>query len=143
MIVTQQGDRRNIVVRKIAVWAGKHLSPKQFLLILAFCVGVGAALAAQILKLLIHEIEYLLTSRLDITSANWLFLVYPMVGIFLTALFIKYIVRDDIGHGVTKILYALSRKQGNIRPHNRWSSVIASALTIGFGGYCSNRLCHR
>lgn len=134
MIVTQQGDRRNIVVRKIAVWAGKHLSPKQFLLILAFCVGVGAALAAQILKLLIHEIEYLLTSRLDITSANWLFLVYPMVGIFLTALFIKYIVRDDIGHGVTKILYALSRKQGNIRPHNRWSSVIASALTIGFGG---------
>lgn len=76
----------------------------------------------------------MLTSQFDVTQSNWLFLVYPVVGIYLTALFIKYVVRDDIGHGVTKILYALSRKQGNIRKHNRWSSVIASALTIGFGG---------
>ncbi|MDD6122956.1 MAG: chloride channel protein [Bacteroidales bacterium] len=122
------------MVLSISVWTRKHLSPKQFLLILALLVGVGSALAAQVLKLLIHEIEHLLTSQFDVTHANWLFLVYPVVGIFLTALFIKYIVRDDIGHGVTKILYALSRKQGNIRSHNRWSSVIASALTIGFGG---------
>ena len=122
------------IVLSISVWTRKHLSAKQFLLILALLVGIGSALAAQVLKLLIHEIEHLLTSQFDVTRANWLFLVYPVVGIFLTALFIKYVVRDDIGHGVTKILYALSRKQGNIRSHNRWSSVIASALTIGFGG---------
>ena len=121
-------------MRKVSVWTSRHLSDRQFILILALLVGIGSALAAQILKLLIHEIEYLLTSRFDVTQANWLFLVYPVIGIFLTALFIKYVVRDDIGHGVTKILYALSRKQGNIRAHNRWSSVIASALTIGFGG---------
>ena len=101
---------------------------------MALLVGVGCALAAQMLKILIHEIEHMLTSQFDVTQSNWLFLVYPVVGIYLTALFIKYVVRDDIGHGVTKILYALSRKQGNIRKHNRWSSVIASALTIGFGG---------
>lgn len=130
----RQSSWHDRMVLSISVWTRKHLSPKQFLLILALLVGVGSALAAQVLKLLIHEIEHLLTSQFDVTHANWLFLVYPVVGIFLTALFIKYIVRDDIGHGVTKILYALSRKQGNIRSHNRWSSVIASALTIGFGG---------
>ena len=122
------------IVLSISVWTRKHLSAKQFLLILALLVGIGSALAAQVLKLLIHEIEHLLTSQFDVTRANWLFLVYPVVGIVLPALFIKDVVRDDIGHGVTKILYALSRKQGNIRSHNRWSSVIASALTIGFGG---------
>lgn len=120
--------------RKLSVWIAKHMSQKQFILLLALLVGVGAAVAAQVLKFLIHEIEHILTSQFDVTHANWLFLVYPIVGIYLTALFIKYIVRDDIGHGVTKILYALSRKQGNIKGHNCWSSVVASALTIGFGG---------
>lgn len=125
---------RNPFIRKISFFATQNLSPKQFLLILSLIVGIGSAIAAQILKMLIHEIEHLLTAQFDVTTANWLFLVYPIVGIYLTALFIKYIVRDDIGHGVTKILYSLSRKQGNIRSHNCWSSVIASALTIGFGG---------
>lgn len=132
--ISRQGDYRSAWIRKLDVWASKHLSQKQFLFILALLVGVGCALAAQMLKILIHEIEHMLTSQFDVTQSNWLFLVYPIVGIYLTALFIKYVVRDDIGHGVTKILYALSRKQGNIRKHNRWSSVIASALTIGFGG---------
>jgi len=120
--------------RKLAIWLEKKLSPRQFLFLLALLVGVGSALAAQVLKLLIHSIGSLLTSRFDVTQSNWLFLIYPVIGIWLTMLFIKYIVRDDIGHGVTKILYAISRKQGNIKGHNCWSSVIASALTIGFGG---------
>ena len=119
---------------KLIAWCEKRLSKRQFILLLSFLVGVGAALAAQLLKWLIHTIETLLTSQFDVTSSNWLFLVYPVVGIFLTALFIKYVVRDNIGHGVTKILYAISRKQGKIRRHNCWSSVFASALTIGFGG---------
>lgn len=124
----------NKQMRKLSVWIARHLSQKQFIFILALLVGVGSAIAAQVLKLLIHEIEHILISQFDVPHANWLFLVYPVVGIYLTALFIKYVVRDDIGHGVTKILYALSRKQGNIRGHNCWSSVVASALTIGFGG---------
>lgn len=118
----------------IKTWCDAHLSQRQFLLLLSFAVGIGTALAAYVLKWLILHIETLLTSQFDVTRANWLFLVYPVVGIFLTALFIKYVVRDDIGHGVTKILYAISRRQGHIKPHNCWSSVIASALTIGCGG---------
>lgn len=131
---TRQGDYQSPLVRKISAWSQRHLSQKQFLFILALLVGIGSAVAAQTLKLLIYEIEHLLTSQFDVRAANWLYLVYPVVGIFITALFIKYVVRDDIGHGVTKILYALSRRQGNIRSHNQWSSVVASALTIGFGG---------
>lgn len=127
-------QHKSLLLTTIHQWEQKHLSQRQFTLILALIVGVGCAFAAQLLKLLIHQIEHLLTAQFDVTHANWLFLVYPIVGIYLTALFIKYIVRDDIGHGVTKILYALSRKQGNIRQHNCWTSVIASALTIGFGG---------
>lgn len=126
-----KGERH---VRVLRSWIEKQLSPKQLVFILALLTGVGCALAAQALKLLIHEIESLLTAQFDITHSNWLFLVYPIVGIYLTAIFVKYIVRDDIGHGVTKILYALSRKQGNIKRHNCWTSVMASALTIGFGG---------
>lgn len=131
----ERGERTlTRAVSRAAAWAAGRMSQKQFVLILALIVGAGSAVAAQVLKLSIHEIEHLLTSQFDVTQANWLFLVYPVVGIFLTALFIKYVVRDDIGHGVTKILYALSRRQGNIRRHNCWSSVVASALTIGFGG---------
>lgn len=118
----------------LILWVERHLSQRQVILMLSFFVGIATALAAFILKFLIHEIEFILTDRFDVTGANWLFLVYPVVGIYLTALFIKYVVRDDIGHGVTKILYAISRRQGHIRRHNCWSSVIASALTIGFGG---------
>lgn len=129
-----EATARRGLLHRVAAWCEGRLSQHQFLLLLSFLVGIGAALAAYVLKWLIHEIEFLLTSKFDVTHSNWLFLVYPVAGIYLTALFIKYVVRDDIGHGVTKILYAISRRQGHIRPHNCWSSVIASALTIGFGG---------
>lgn len=121
-------------MKKLFLYLPEHLSKRQFLLVLSFIVGIGAALAAYLLKWLITTIEHLLTSGFSITSAQGLYLVYPAVGILLCALFIKYVVRDDIGHGVVKILYAISRKQGFIKAHNCWSSVIASAVTIGFGG---------
>ena len=121
-------------IREISVFASRHLTPKQLIFTLALLVGVGSAIAAWVLKPLIEEIALLLTSHFDVTSANRLYLVYPVVGIFLCVMFVKFIVRDDISHGVTKILYALSRRQGDIRSHNCWSSVIASSLTIGFGG---------
>lgn len=121
-------------IREISVFASRHLTPKQLIFTLALLVGIGSAIAAWVLKTLIEEIALLLTSHFDVTSANRLYLVYPVVGIFLCVMFVKFIVRDDISHGVTKILYALSRRQGDIRSHNCWSSVIASSLTIGFGG---------
>ena len=116
------------------MWLDTRLRRKQLLVLLSFLVGVFTAFAALVLKNLIELIERLLTHGFDITHINWLYLVYPTIGVLLSALFIRYIVRDDIGHGVTKILFAISRRRGKIKGHNCWSSVIASSITIGFGG---------
>lgn len=111
-----------------------HLTKKQLLIVLSLVVGLSSGMAANVLKWVIHTIEHLLTRGFEMTQGNGLYLVYPVVGILLSALFIRFIVRDNIGHGVTKILYALSRNQGYIKAHNTWSSVVASGITIGFGG---------
>lgn len=110
------------------------LKPRRFVLLLAFVVGVLAAAAGLLLKWLIHQIQYLLTHQFNVEESHWLYLVYPVVGIYLTMLFVRYVVRDDIGHGITKILYAIARKNSRIPGHNTWSSVFSSAITIGFGG---------
>ena len=115
-------------------WRVEHVSDKMFLLILAFIVGLLSALAAYGLHSIINVIVALLTSQFERSRANWLYLVYPVVGIYLTSLFVRYIVRDDISHGITKILYAISSNRSRLKSHNTWSSVIASAITIGFGG---------
>ena len=115
-------------------WREKNVREKRFILLLSFLVGIFTALAALLLKLLIHWIQEFLTENFDTTEANYLYLVYPVVGIFLTGLFVRYVVKDDISHGVTKILYAISRRQSRIKRHNTWSSIIASSITIGFGG---------
>lgn len=111
-----------------------RFTPKQFILLLSLVVGLSAGLAANALKWFIHFVEHQLTRNFHIDSSNPLYLLYPAVGILVSALFIRYVVRDNIGHGVTKILYSLSRNQGYLRGHNTWSSIIASGLTIGFGG---------
>lgn len=116
------------------LWREKKIKEKQFILILSFLVGIFTALAAFILKELIHWIEKFLTDNFNVTEANYLYLVYPVVGIFLAGLFVRHVVKDDISHGVTKILYAISRRQGRIKKHNVWTSIIASSITIGFGG---------
>ena len=115
-------------------WRRRHFSEGSFVLLISLLVGIFTACAGLLLKWIISQIEDLLTQEFVETGANWLYLVYPVIGIWLTMLFIKYIVRDDIGHGVTKILFAIARKQSRIKPHNTWTSVVASAITIGFGG---------
>ena len=109
---------------------GGNLSSQRLMLLLAFVIGVLTALAGLLLKWFIGVIEHLLTHRFSITDANWPYLVYPVIGIFLTGLFVRYVVRDDIGHGITKILYAIARKQSRIKPHNTWSSVVASGMVL-------------
>ena len=115
-------------------WRRRHFSEGSFVLLISLLVGIFTACAGLLLKWIIGQIEDLLTQEFVETGANWLYLVYPVIGIWLTMLFIKYIVRDDISHGVTKILFAIARKQSRIKPHNTWTSVAASAITIGFGG---------
>ena len=126
-------DKKSLFIRFLS-WREKKIKDKHFVLILSFMVGILTALAASLLKFLIEYIKHFLTENFDTTGVNWLYLVYPVVGIFLTGLFIRKVVRDDISHGVTKILYAISRRQSRIKRHNTWSSLFASAITIGFGG---------
>lgn len=120
--------------QRILDWRENKISEKHFILILSFVVGILTALAALLLKVMIHFIQTFLTNNFSSTGANYLYLIYPVVGIFLTGLFVRYIVKDDISHGVTKILYAISKRKGRIKRHNTWSSIIASSITIGFGG---------
>ena len=119
---------------KFLAWRHTHIKDNQFMLLLALVIGVLTALAGLLLKWIIHQIAHVLTHQFSDTGANWLYLIYPVIGIFLTGLFVRYIVRDDIGHGITKILYAIARKKSRIKGHNTWSSILASGITIGFGG---------
>jgi CIC family chloride channel protein len=122
------------LLQRFLTWREANIKEKQFILILSFLVGLCTACAALLLKVLIHTIQNFLTNNFSTTEANYLYLVYPIIGIFLAGWFVRNIVKDDISHGVTKILYAISRRQGRIKRHNIWSSVVASAVTIGFGG---------
>ena len=119
---------------RFVLWTVNHLSRRQLTLTLAFFVGVLAAVAAYILHTAIHLIQHYLSATLASTQINWFYLVYPVAGILITMLFVRYVVRDNISHGITRILYAISTKQGRLPKHNMWSSVVASAITIGFGG---------
>lgn len=116
------------------VWRQKHVSDRELVLVLAFAIGFLASLAAYILHIIIGQIEELVTSGFHVMTINWLYLLYPVIGIWLTSLFVKYIVRDNISHGITRVLYAISTKQSRLKAHNTWSSIVASAITIGFGG---------
>ena len=115
-------------------WRERHISEKNLVLLLSFFVGMFSAAAAAILKSFIHLIQRLVEEQLIAGEHTWWYLITPIIGITLAALFVKYIVRDDISHGITKILYAISQRKSIIKPHNMWSSVVGSGLTIGFGG---------
>ena len=115
-------------------WRERHISGKNLVLLLSFFVGMFSAAAAAILKSFIHLIQRLVEEQLIADERTWWYLITPVIGITLAALFVKYIVRDDISHGITKILYAISQRKSIIKAHNMWSSVVGSGLTIGFGG---------
>ena len=122
------------IISRLDNWRKNHVSNRELVLVLAFAIGLLASLAAYILHFIIKLIEELVTSGFNIATINWLYLIYPIVGIWLTSLFVKYVVRDNISHGITRVLYAISTKQSRLKAHNTWSSIVASAITIGFGG---------
>lgn len=117
-------------------WRTRHISEYGFTLILSVVVGLGAGFAAVLLKNLVHWINgWLLGYSLPMSfGGNALMLIYPIVGISLTALFVKYIVGGDIGHGVPEVLLSISRHRGVLPPKNTWSSLVASSITVAFGG---------
>jgi CIC family chloride channel protein len=101
---------------------------------LSLVVGLLSAVAAALLKYSIHFTHKILTEGITAESGSYLYLVYPLIGMLMTFLFVRYIVKDNIGHGISRILFSISRKKSHLKTHNTWTSIIASTLTIGFGG---------
>lgn len=132
--IAEGASGEQTLMERIISWRKQYITDRQFTLFLSLLVGFFAAIAAFILHWIIEEIALLLTSKFDANTFNWMYLVYPVIGIYLTSLFVRYIVKDEISHGITRILYAISSKRSRLKGHNCWSSVIASAITIGFGG---------
>lgn len=107
---------------------------KRKLIILSFVVGISSGLAAVLLESLVRAIHHGLTSWFDGSLDNFLYLVYPGIGMLLSLILLRFVIKDNIGHGVTKVLVAISKNDSRIKPHNMWSSILTSSLTIGFGG---------
>ena len=112
----------------------RRLSNQQIMMLLAVVVGVLAGLGAYLFEMLLHGIKSGLIRWFPVDSAHVLFLIYPAIGIILATLFVKYIVRDNISEGVTRVLYAMSSRNSRIPGHNCWTSIVGGATTIGFGG---------
>ena len=119
---------------RLLMWREKHIKEKNFVLFLALIVGIVCGFAALAFKWLIHYISSSLLLNIDITGGNYLYLVYPLIGILIVSCYVRYVVRDDISHGVTKVLFAISQNKSRLKPHNCYTSVVAASITIGFGG---------
>ena len=118
----------------ILIWRVRHVKPRQFILFLSFVVGILGGLVAILLKNIVHFTHVFLTEGFDVKYSNYLYFAYPLIGILLTVLYIKFFVKENISHGITKILYAISRKNSVLNRHNNYSSMVSSTLTVGFGG---------
>lgn len=126
-------QNRSLLARFL-LWRVKNIREKHFILMLSFLVGMTSGLAGVLLKNTIHWVHHFVTESMPLDKGNLMFVFLPVIGIALTIIFVKYFVKDDIGHGVTKILYAICKKNSHIRSHNNYTSIIGSTLTIGFGG---------
>lgn len=126
----------NPYYKAFMLWRLKHLTEYQFVLILSLVVGLFSGLASVVLKNTLHFTYEIISgfSWFSPDRGNILFLVYPTIGIILTVMLIKYFIKDDLSHGVSKVMYAMSRKSGRLRFHHCWSSVITSSITVAFGG---------
>ena len=112
-----------------------RMSERNQLLVLSLVVGIVVGLAAVLLKTLISVLQEGLRDAFGgVLGGSLYYLALPGIGMLLAMLFCKYVIKDSIGHGVTKALQAVSRHESRIKPHNMWSSVAASSVTIGFGG---------
>jgi len=125
---------QNRFLRKIFHPRFEDIDQVKLIYVLSFVVGLLSALAAVILKNAIHYTHKILTEGITGDSGSYLYLAFPLAGMLLTLLFVKYIVKDKISHGISRVLYAISRKKSCLKVHNTWTSLVATTLTIGFGG---------
>lgn len=112
----------------------RHIQHRRLILVLSLIIGLLSGSAAILLKNLTHFVETKSKGMLLGDSGSDLAFIFPLVGILVTVLFVKYLLKQDIGHGISKILFSISKRKGHLKPHNTWSSMLASSLTVGLGG---------
>ncbi len=122
------------LIGRFLIWRAKHISNKQFIMILSILIGLSAGIGAFIIKKFVHLIHLLLTSGFSENYHTYLYFIYPTIGILLVIIFIKLILKQRVEHGIPSVLHAISKTNGIIKRHNIFSSIITSALTVGFGG---------
>jgi len=112
----------------------RSLGERRITLILSFIIGLLSGVAGVALKNTLHWVRDFIGGLVPMDTTSLLYFGLPAIGILLTLLFVRYIIKDDLSHGVTKVLYSISRQGSKLKPHNMFSSIVGSALTIGFGG---------
>jgi len=115
-------------------WRLRHLSERRFVVILSVIIGLIAGLGATVIKNLVRLTQKMVGHLIDQEVHNYIYVVLPFIGVFLTVLFVKYIVRKPVRHGIPNVLHSIARRKGELSRHNLYSSVVTSALTVGFGG---------
>ncbi|MDA3952697.1 MAG: chloride channel protein, partial [Bacteroidales bacterium] len=122
------------LIKRFLIWRVKKIDDKKFMMFLSVLVGVVVGFAAVIIKNSVHFIQSLLTNDFAQQYHNYMYFAYPAIGILLVYIFAKHILKRTVGHGIPTTLYAISKNNGRIKPHNMFSSIVTSALTVGFGG---------
>ena len=131
---SSEKKKEESIMMRLLRWREEHVSETQCVIILALLTGIISGLAAVLLKRLIETISEMITSQLSISEGNYLYLITPVIGILIVGIYVRYVVKDNISHGVTQVLYAISQKKSRLKIHNMYTSVVASSITIGFGG---------
>lgn len=126
--------KKKNILGKFLIWRVRHISDKNFIMMISVVIGILAGLAAVIIKNGVKLTKYLLTHGFSQDYHNLLYFVYPAIGILIAVLFIKFVIRQHVGHGIPSVLYAISRTHGVIKRHNIFSSIFTSVFTVGFGG---------
>ncbi len=123
-----------LYLEKLIEWRAKHISNRHYVYILSVLVGLMSGLAAVVLKNTVYYTHYFLTKGFEIGSWNLLYLLYPLFGIILTVYVVSYLAKENITHGISRVLQAISKHNGHLKKHDNYSSMIGSTLTVGFGG---------
>ncbi len=122
------------IFTKFFIWRYKHIPQKQFIFILSISIGLLSGLGAVALKNLTHYIQQLLEGEFIKDIHHAFYFIFPIIGLLLALLAVKYIVRKKVGHGIPSTLYAISKLKGIMPRHQMWASLITAPLTVGFGG---------
>ncbi|MCF8226600.1 MAG: chloride channel protein [Bacteroidales bacterium] len=126
--------KNRLQIQKKILYLVRQIRQRQLVLGLSLVIGLLSGLAAILLKNLTHFVEHRSKALLlGDTQVNFSALL-PLLGIFITVIFVKYLLKQDIAHGVSKILFSISKRKGHLKPHNTWSSMLASSVTVGLGG---------